>query len=73
VSVGSGTGNDHGYGPNENFDIQEERLVLDVVEVEFELLGYIFNGCVVFELDLCPSGYARFNRKAFRVEWIDLP
>src|SRR4029450_3288480 len=53
---------------NENHEIQEEREVLDVVEVILELLDGIFHRGAVAIPPLRPAGNSRLDRQALHVE-----
>src|SRR5688572_16711824 len=58
---------DHLDGVEEDGQVEQERHVLDVVEVELVLLLGVLDGRSITELDLGPAGDARFHAVALVV------
>src|SRR6185295_9199730 len=57
----------HLYGIEDDEEVEEEREILDVVEVILQLLECVLDRRSVVVLYLGPAGYARFDRESFHV------
>jgi hypothetical protein len=53
----------------EDHQIQQDRSVLDVVQVKLKLFDLTFQGVAVAAIDLGPAGQARLDGKAEGIKW----